>query len=275
MFGPIAPSLEDSRVRFEIMTNGDTFRHIARSTVVSILVAVIMSFFAMVVVFGLDLDATVRVGKVFIFGVAAPTFAALFICPLIAYPTILAIRDRNRMQIELQRLSQTDHLTNLFNRRGFDNAANAALEIAADSPLTVMMLDLDFFKKVNDEFGHDFGDAALVHVANVLREMKRENNFVVGRQGGEEFVVLLTGVTEAGSVTIAERIRIGCSQCPVVHDGKSAFITISVGVATTAGPVTSIAGLARRADSALYLAKRAGRDRVHAADPEMPLSIAA
>jgi diguanylate cyclase (GGDEF)-like protein len=209
------------------------------------------------------------------FGLAAPTVLSLVVCPLICYPTIVAIRDRNLARRELQRLSGTDQLTNLLNRRGFDSAAKASLEAAGDARLAVMMLDVDLFKAVNDEFGHDFGDAALVHVAGILRDIGQEKDFIVGRQGGEEFIVLLTGATEADAESIANRVRMACAQHPVVHGGRSAFITISIGVAANPNSNALLSSLAARADAALYLAKRNGRNRVHLAEPVMPLANAA
>ncbi len=229
----------------------------------------------MAVVFGLDPEAMVSVGKVFIFGLVAPTILSLVVCPWVCYPTIIAIRDRNRAQLELKRLSATDQLTNLFNRRGFDSAAKAALETADGSGLAVMMLDVDHFKAVNDEFGHDFGDAALIHVAGILRDMAQQKNFIVGRQGGEEFIALLTGTTEADAISIADRVRAACAQHPVVHDGRSAFVTISIGVAANASSQALLSSLAARADAALYLAKRNGRNRVHLAEPIAPIASAA
>ncbi len=260
---------------FEILTNADTFRRVARSTMISLVIAVVTTFLAMAIVFGLDPDASVSVRSVFTFGLVTPAVLSVVVCPWVCYPTIIAIRDRNRAQRELQRLSGTDQLTDLLNRRGFDTAAKAALEAGGDAGLAVMMLDVDLFKAVNDEFGHDFGDAALVHVAGILRDIGQEKDFIVGRQGGEEFIALLTGTTEGDAVLIADRIRAACAQHPVAHDGRSTFITISIGVAANANSQALLSNLAARADAALYLAKRNGRNRVHLAEPMMPLASAA
>ena len=264
----------------EIITNADAARRVVRHILISLVVAVGMTFLAMAIVFGLDPDATVRVGKVLTFGLLAPTILSLVVCPCLCYPTVIAIRDRNRAQRELQRLSATDQLTDLLNRRGFQNAAEEALETASGTGLAVMIIDVDHFKAVNDEFGHDFGDAALVHVAGILRNMGQEKNFIVGRQGGEEFIALLTGTTEPAAMSIADHVRVACAQHPVVHDGRSAFITISIGVASIGGAANAgspvfLPGLAARADAALYLAKRNGRNRVHLAEPVMPIASAA
>jgi diguanylate cyclase len=127
--------------------------------------------------------------------------------------------------------------------------------------MSVLMIDIDFFKELNDSFGHDFGDAALVQVAAILRNEALEEGFIVGRQGGDEFVALLPGVSGPKAAAIAERIRRACSETLVEHGGKSAYVTVSVGVSTQSQQ-NSLSQLIGEADGALYCAKQEGRNRV-------------
>src|SRR5262249_23987657 len=159
-------------------------------TLVAVSVSVVISLVATTVVFGLDMSATVTVSKVFTFGLFAAALVPASICPLMRYPTIVAVRDRDRAYAELRRLAQTDQLTGLLNRLGFNAAAEQVIN-PRNAATSVLMLDLDHFKDINDRFGHDFGDAALVHIAAIIRDMAASKRSIVGRRGGEEFVVLM------------------------------------------------------------------------------------
>src|SRR5204862_1081496 len=107
-----------------------------------------------------------------------------------------------RAYAELRRLAQTDQLTGLLNRLGFNAAAEQVIN-ARDVATSVLMIDLDHFKDINDKFGHDFGDAALVHIAAIIRDMALSKGSVVGRRGGEEFVVLMPDVVHADALAFA------------------------------------------------------------------------
>ncbi len=133
------------------------------------------------------------------------------------------------------------------------------------------MIDIDFFKKLNDSFGHDFSDAALVQVAAILRNRALEEGFTIGRQGGDEFIALLPGVSGPQAVAIAEKIRRACSETPVEHRGRSACVTVSVGVSTQSQP-KSLSQLIGEADGALYCAKQEGRNRVVVYPPVVSLA---
>jgi diguanylate cyclase (GGDEF)-like protein len=128
--------------------------------------------------------------------------------------------------------------------------------------LSVVMLDIDHFKKVNDTHGHPGGDQVLREVSSCLRFHVRPFD-AVGRYGGEEFVLILPGATLPGAAIAAERIRSAIEQREITHDGKSVPVTSSFGVAELQG-VETPEDLIKRADVALYLAKRNGRNRVHA-----------
>jgi diguanylate cyclase (GGDEF)-like protein len=160
---------------------------------------------------------------------------------------------------ELERLSVTDDLTNLYNRRRLMEELDAEVRRCQrlKHPFAVVMVDVDNFKSYNDDFGHMAGDQVLVRVAQLLKESVREVDSVA-RYGGEEFVVVMPEATEREAATLAERLRQGVAKEPFAHRS----VTISLGVAQyPLNGETSEAMLAA-ADSALYDAKRAGRNSV-------------
>jgi len=134
-------------------------------------------------------------------------------------------------------------------------------------PLGVLMLDADHFKSVNDRFGHNGGDKVLRSLVLSIRTTLRESD-LIGRVGGEEFVVLSPGADLAGTMMLAERVRATVEKTPLTIDGQSVTLTVSVGVANAASSDRDGNTLLQRADAALYAAKRAGRNRVEAAMTE-------
>lgn len=173
---------------------------------------------------------------------------------------------------EAQRRSLIDPLTNVWNRAGLESILASALEqlSARGAPLSVAMIDIDFFKEVNDKFGHGAGDTALVEVAHRLRAAARPDDSVT-RFGGEEFVVVLPECDEGGARAVAERLRSCIAGTPVViGQSLQLDITASIGVAT-AWSSSSPSVLLTRADVALYDAKGGGRNRVVVASPTMPV----
>jgi diguanylate cyclase (GGDEF)-like protein len=164
---------------------------------------------------------------------------------------------------QLRNLSITDPLTGTLNRRGFDDRLAAELAGAArgGESLSVLMLDVDNFKGYNDEFGHPAGDAALLRAAEALRACCRGSDSVA-RYGGEEFALILPATDAVGCERMAERVRAAVANL----EGVARPITVSVGAATApAGVISDPQGvgiaLVASADSALYQAKKAGRDR--------------
>ncbi len=156
-----------------------------------------------------------------------------------------------------------DRLTGLVNRHEFARVLQRRLAETQRTrqPLSLVMVDLDHFKQVNDTFGHEGGDQALTHVAQCLQDTCRSMDLAV-RYGGEEFVVLLPNTTSAEAVEIAERIRSTLEQTPLtLKDGTSLYLTASLGVASETGqPLAK--DLLQRADAAMYRAKEGGRNRV-------------
>ena len=132
------------------------------------------------------------------------------------------------------------------------------------------MRHLDEFKTINDRFGHEFGDAALRHAADVLRA--ESARAILGRQGGEEFVLLLTHISRAQAIAAADLLRQALAGRPIELDGPQATLTMSVGLATTAAFDGRLSDLIGRADEALYEAKRKGRNRLAIAG-DSPLRI--
>ncbi len=160
---------------------------------------------------------------------------------------------------ELERLSNTDGLTGLFNRRRLMEAVGVEVERALREaqPCSLLMVDVDHFKQFNDAYGHPAGDAVLARVAAVLREAIRAVD-VAGRYGGEEFLLVLSNTAMPGALEVADRIR-GRLAGEVFDGGR---ITVSVGVACLPEDGRSAEALIMSADLALYQAKKEGRDRV-------------
>ncbi|WP_252273715.1 sensor domain-containing diguanylate cyclase [Pseudomonas subflava] len=163
--------------------------------------------------------------------------------------------DLERANDELTRLSYTDALTQLANRRQVDEQ----LRLLAGRELAVLMLDIDHFKQINDRFGHPFGDRCIAAVAEVLRQQVRRSGDLAARYGGEEFIVLLRGCTPEAAERIAERIRVEVAALALVHEGETVPLTVSLGLAHGRGDGRGALGAA---DQALYEAKQGGRNRV-------------
>lgn len=169
-------------------------------------------------------------------------------------------RDTELLNVQLAELAITDDLTRLANRRGIIDAAKSALAWSRrhSEPLSLLMVDLDRFKQVNDRFGHAGGDSLLLTMAIRITESLRSQDSV-GRFGGEEFLVVLPGADAKAALEIAERIR-----AQVEAAGKEMDVTASVGAATL-GPGEPLESGIVRADEAMYQAKAAGRNAVREA----------
>jgi diguanylate cyclase (GGDEF)-like protein len=172
-----------------------------------------------------------------------------------------------RVNDRLKALTITDGLTQVANRRRFDDCLATEFKRACrhQCPLSVIMLDIDRFKNLNDTQGHLVGDDCLISMAKACSDLITRSGDLLARYGGEEFVVLLPDTQEAGAMAVAERLRQAVEDAPMPmgSDGKPLSLTISVGVAS-AIPVSgqAPADLVRFADEALYAAKSAGRNRV-------------
>jgi diguanylate cyclase (GGDEF)-like protein/PAS domain S-box-containing protein len=170
-----------------------------------------------------------------------------------------------QMAEQLRLLASTDGLTGLPNRRAFDQTLEAEMSRAgrSESPLSLLLVDVDMFKSYNDLYGHQAGDAALKTAALCLQQSLRRPGDLAARYGGEEFGVILPDTDETGAMVIADTFRDELRRLGVLHGGsEKGVLTASVGVATLERTSGSDAGvLLRRADEALYRAKNTGRDR--------------
>ena len=168
---------------------------------------------------------------------------------------------------QMEKLSVTDPLTQIHNRMYFDSEYSQEWKrsLRLRSVLSVIMIDIDHFKEINDTYGHIFGDECLKVIANAIKDEVKRPSDCVARYGGEEFVVLLPSTNEAGSKTIANRIRKAVERIEVDYEGTPVSMTVSIGGATAVPTVNDEKNmLIRRADSALYLAKENGRNQYQA-----------
>ncbi|MCP2083534.1 UNVERIFIED_ORG: diguanylate cyclase (GGDEF)-like protein [Methylorubrum zatmanii] len=167
-----------------------------------------------------------------------------------------------RAHLKLSRLADTDPLTGLANRRGLFAALSQRAGLSPSPPrCAILLADIDHFKAINDTYGHDGGDAALVGFAERLRGVMRKDD-LVARWGGEEFLVVLDQADATAAATVAERLRKSAAGQPFTVNGAAVTVTASIGVAVVAAGEERIDAALSRADAALYAAKRAGRNRV-------------
>lgn len=164
-------------------------------------------------------------------------------------------------QKELEFLNRTDALTQVYNRRCFDEALEKEWHHIqrAPSPLSLLFIDIDHFKSVNDTYGHLVGDQCLRQIAGIISSIAQRHNDTVARYGGEEFAVLLPTTNIAGAQLLAERIRQKVSETPL--DDIDVNVTVSIGVSTyLPDKILSCSQLVDQADKALYKAKEMGRN---------------
>jgi len=180
------------------------------------------------------------------------------------------ISQRKELEAELFRQASTDSLTGISNRRYFMAQAEQELRrsrrFARD--MTVMMIDIDHFKLINDKHGHAVGDAVLQAVVKRSLESLRQSDSL-GRLGGEEFAVILPETNLAAAAEVANRLRQHMAERPIIAERELVPCTVSVGLAQLTGKDGTIDALLSRADAALYRAKKAGRNRVEITSPEV------
>jgi two-component system cell cycle response regulator len=178
--------------------------------------------------------------------------------------------EEERILIRLYEAAVLDGLTGLTNRRALQERLESELAYALrhSTPLAVLLLDIDFFKRVNDTYGHLAGDDVLRSVAQLFQKEVRCED-LAARYGGEEFVVVTRGINLEGACCLAERLRKAVEARTILHGDESLQVTVSIGVASLEhGPTEpSVAQLLEAADRALYRAKEGGRNQVVAAQP--------
>jgi len=188
------------------------------------------------------------------------------------YSLSSTIRELEASREALHQQATTDPLTKLENRRAFFDRAGELLALHSryGSTYSVLMLDIDYFKKINDNHGHDGGDKVLVAIAGVLKDLTRGVD-TVARIGGEEFAILLPDTNRLGSAVMAERVRSAIEQHNLEIDSTNLSITVSIGIASQDAENTdSVRDLMRIADKRLYLAKAMGRNRIAVNDEGKP-----
>ena len=171
---------------------------------------------------------------------------------------------REKLETEIRILANTDELTGISNRRHFIEIAEDEHQQFQDSgtALSVLMIDIDHFKDINDSFGHALGDTVISTVASLISDLMVDEESFLGRLGGEEFAVLLRETEHEEATIMAERIRSAVENFPFVFDGKQMVTTVSIGVASTSDKTLSLAALMKSADDALYTSKHNGRNCV-------------
>ena len=182
---------------------------------------------------------------------------------LVAYLTSLLAADLKNAREGLEQLSDTDELTGLKNRRAFNNALDVEIKkaIRYKRPFTVMMLDADDLKAVNDKFGHAVGDKLIVTMAQVVQESLR-NTDVLARFGGDEFVAILTETPEDRGIEVAERVRSSVENTSFSFEGARVSSTISIGVSCFSNGSQTADEIMAQADKKLYESKHKGKNSV-------------
>lgn len=190
------------------------------------------------------------------------------------FVTLADISEQRRIRAEMERLATTDTLTGALNRRSFLDAVQRELRrsVRYRHPFALILLDIDHFKRINDRYGHAFGDEVIRRFCEVARTCLREED-LLGRIGGEEFAAVLVSSEEGGGYLVAERIRKRWQEEAFdCQDARSNF-TVSVGVAQLLSDQDSVEAVMERADRGLYDAKRAGRNCVIVYNGERPLEL--
>lgn len=171
--------------------------------------------------------------------------------------------DLEAARVELTQLAMTDPLTGLYNRRHFFERAEIEFQRATrqEHSISFLLMDVDGFKNINDNYGHDAGDEVMLYLSSILPAEIRVFD-LVARFGGDEFIIMLVHVHQEQAYEIAERIRERVSQSPMTFESRTFNVQLSVGVASFDPKDDNLKTILKRADTALYLAKQHGRNRV-------------
>lgn len=234
-----------------------------------------LSQYPLIVVVTNAVDAVLAPWNKLVLGLVALAIAASVMGVYLGQRLFMAMADKDAAHAAMQRLASTDTLTGLMNRYAFMAAAKREQERARRNGrgLSVLMIDMDHFKAINDTHGHAVGDRVLRSLGRMLTELLRSID-TAGRLGGEEFCVLLPETDLKSAAEVAERLRRECEIRPVRIGGLDLTKTLSVGVAELAGTEETATELIHRADLALYRAKKNGRNRVELADDPAPTGFA-
>lgn len=217
-------------------------------------------------------------GLIVIFVDTQDYFEQIGMAPFVAFAQLATVAlDQARLKMSLQAMASTDPLTNLLNRRALQEVINHEYESSKRSakPFSVMLLDLDRFKMINDNYGHAFGDKMLTGISEVAKQTLRASDWF-SRWGGEEFLAVLPGTDENGAFNMAERVREEIDKFSIQLNSQTIRTSASIGIASYPRDGDTPDVLIKAADAALYEAKKTGRNRVVAAkDKREVYSIAA
>lgn len=200
-------------------------------------------------------------------GLLPSIIAPILIAPPIIYKFLDIIRQLHLAHELLQSMSQEDYLTGVFNRRHLEETATKEFSLGKrhNFPVSIMIMDIDHFKNINDTFGHLKGDDVLVELTQCVYEIIRKTD-IFGRYGGEEFILFMPHTALDDAVMLAERIRQAVADRNFLPESLQLGVTISLGVAGVSPETNSLEALILNADLALYRAKQAGRNRVSVYD---------
>lgn len=238
----------------QIVTQRDVIRYTAGRVAAAAGITAIVTIIFLISDLGTDWHATVEVGAVVKASLVVALSVSTTLSGAMAYRSARLMRQLTSTRAELMRMSRTDPLTGLLNRRGFDEAAATQLAQAnfAGQPVVAMMCDLDRFKAINDHYGHNIGDRVLAEVGDILRDFAAPRGMLIARHGGEEFAGLMVGVSDEQANDYALELCRLCATA-VACDGRLVAVTMSFGLAAYRGG--ELSALMRRADLALYRAK--------------------
>lgn len=258
----------------QIVTQRDVIRYTAGRVAAAAGITAIATIIFLISDLGTDWHATVEVGAVVKASLVVALSISTTLSGAMAYRSARLMRQLTSTRAELMRMSRTDPLTGLLNRRGFDEAAATQLAQAnfAGQPVVAMMCDLDRFKAINDHYGHNIGDRVLTEVGDILRDFAAPRGMLIARHGGEEFAGLMVGVSDEQANDYALELCRLCATA-VACDGRLVAVTMSFGLAAYRGG--ELSALMRRADLALYRAKDLGRNCVVLLDDGDALPMAA
>jgi len=220
-------------------------------TLVSILLSV---FFTFLVIINID-------GMPIISSLILSAIIPAMVVPIVSWRNIGLSMKLKTLEQKMRHLATWDSLTGLLSRQVFYHAAQSYLKHAAENgePFSVMMLDLDHFKTINDTYGHQVGDRVLIAFGSILKRHQRDQD-IFGRVGGEEFALILPRAHKDDALKLARTIHDDLKQLEITEQGKPVPATVSIGIVFHSGNAVDINAILHKADKALYHAKHNGRN---------------
>ena len=235
-----------------------------RSTVAITIICILFSVVITLSVLYL-LHRSYNFSTMFIGAVIAP----LFVAPIIGWTTVGLILEIHKLEEEMRLLATHDSLTGVLSRRAFFEQTNYICRFAERQGMkfTVLLIDLDHFKKINDKYGHAAGDRVLKSFGKIMRQISRESD-LAGRIGGEEFAFFLPATDTKNAFLVADRLHKAIKENIIEWNGKTINFTTSIGLAFFPRTVNNIENALNSADKALYTAKKRGRNQTVVYDVE-------